>query len=70
MSLHDLEDPGMRQLLMDVPTAFEILPAQAHALEAAGRQVLRKNPEFQRLRRSLGAQSMATGHASPGAETP
>jgi NTE family protein len=70
VSLHDLEDPGMRQLLMDVPTAFEILPAHAHALEAAGRQVLRKNPEFQRLRRNLGAQSMATGPAPPGADTP
>ncbi|RZL89586.1 MAG: patatin-like phospholipase family protein [Variovorax sp.] len=70
VSLHDLEDSGMRQLLMDVPTAFEILPAHTHDLEAAGRLALRENPEFQRLRRSLGAQSMATGPASPGVDTP
>jgi len=68
--LNDLTDPGMRRLLMDVPTAFEILPAHARALTAAGRQVLRANREFQRLRRSLGAQSMATGPESPDAQTP
>lgn len=70
VSLHDLKDPRMRHVLMDVPTAFEILPAHAHALEAAGRQVLRDNPEFQRLRRSLGVQSTATAGALPGAQTP
>lgn len=69
-SLSDLKNSGKRRLLMDVPTAFEILPAHAHDLQAAGRQVLRENPEFQRLRRSLGAQSMATGPAPSGAEKP
>jgi len=60
----------MRQLLMDVPTAFEIRPAHARDLEAAGRQVLRENPEFERLRRRMGAQSIATGPVPPDAETP
>ncbi|MDM0116659.1 patatin-like phospholipase family protein [Variovorax sp. J22R133] len=70
VSLHDLKDARMRQLLMDVPTAFEILPAHAHDLEASGRQVLRDNPEFQRLRRRLGVRSMTARIASPGVETP
>ncbi|MGO4392982.1 patatin-like phospholipase family protein [Variovorax sp. M-6] len=70
VSLRDLKNSRMRQLLMNVPTAFEILPTHAHALEAAGRQVLRENPEFQRLRHSLDSQPMAAGTAPPGAETP
>ncbi|MGJ7510292.1 patatin-like phospholipase family protein [Variovorax sp. GT1P44] len=70
VSLHDLKDSRLRQLLLDVPTAFEILPAHARELQAAGRQVLRENPEFQRLRRSLDSQSMAASIGPPGAETP
>jgi len=64
VSLRDLKDERMRKVLMDVPTAFEILPAHARDLEAAGRQALRDHPEFQRLRRSLGTPAMATGSAS------
>lgn len=61
VSLRDLRDEADREILLHVPTAFEILPVHARKLEAAGRRVLRDSPEFQRLRRSLGAQDEATG---------
>ena len=55
VSLRDVRDPVLREPLLRVPTAFEILPTQVRELQAAGRQALREAPEFQRLRRTLGA---------------
>ena len=52
--LRDLQDPRLRESLLNVPTAFEILPSHSKQLRAAGRALVRANPEFQRLRRSLG----------------
>nr|WP_207190110.1 patatin-like phospholipase family protein [Ramlibacter ginsenosidimutans] len=52
--LRDLQDPRLRETLLHAPTAFEILPEHSKQLQAAGRALLRANPEFQRLRRSLG----------------
>jgi NTE family protein len=51
--LRDLPDGDRRSALLQVPTAFEILPAYSHDLQEAGRELLRASPEFQRLRRSL-----------------
>ena len=56
VSLRGLRDPDVRRTLMNVPTAFTILPIQVRRLQIAGRQALRESPEFQRLRRSLAAQ--------------
>lgn len=55
VSLRGLRDPDLRDRLLNVPTAFEILPLQVRELQTAGRMALRDSPEFQRLRRSLGA---------------
>ena len=52
--LRDLQDEELRKTLLQVPTAFEILPEHSRQLQEAGREVLRASPEFQRLRRSLG----------------
>lgn len=57
LRLRDLPDEEERKTLLHVPTAFEILPAHSRQLQEAGRRVLRRSPEFQRLRRSLGLDS-------------
>ncbi|MDB5968011.1 MAG: hypothetical protein JWQ90_461 [Hydrocarboniphaga sp.] len=56
VSLRGLHDPAVRRTLMNVPTAFTILPIQVRQLQIAGRRALRESPEFQRLRRSLAAE--------------
>ena len=70
--LRDLQDTELRKRLLQVPTAFEILPSDSRQLQEAGREVVRASPEFQRLRRSLGlearfvaAEDDAAGEAQP-----
>jgi NTE family protein len=58
--LRDLADKERRQTLLQVPTAFEILPSHSRQLQEAGRELVRASPEFQRLRRSLGLAADAT----------
>jgi NTE family protein len=53
ISLHDVEDSGLRHMMLTVPTAFTIDPEQVHHLVEAGREALRQSPEFKRLRGSL-----------------
>lgn len=53
ISLRDVRDSAMRARLLQVPTAFTILPWQVRQLEEAGRAALRFSPQFQRLRASL-----------------
>lgn len=53
VSLRDLGDDGMRRQLLQVPTAFTILPWQVRRLQEAGSAALRASPEFQRLRADL-----------------
>jgi len=55
VSLRDVPDAEERQLLLQVPTAFTITPADERRLQAAGRATLRASPEFRRLRESLKA---------------
>jgi hypothetical protein len=43
----------LRQSLLQVPTAFTITPDYVEQLQAAGRDVLRQSPEFQRALESL-----------------
>ena len=59
VSLRSLADEQDRDILLHVPTAFEILPAHARQLQSAGRRVLRDSPEFQRLRQGLGVRDDA-----------
>lgn len=55
IGLRDVEDPAARRALLQVPTAFTIDARQVKHLEQAGREALRRSPEFQRLRDRLGA---------------
>jgi NTE family protein len=67
VSLRDVKDSGVRQALLQVPTALTILPGQAHQLVNAGREALRDSAEFQRLTESLvRADATPSLHAGPG----
>ena len=54
VNLRDSSEADERRFLLQVPTAFSIGEGETTRLIAAGRNVLRASPEFQRLRRSLG----------------
>jgi NTE family protein len=45
----------VRRRLLQVPTAFSISGPEVTDLIEAGRQVLRRSPEFEALLRSLGS---------------
>jgi NTE family protein len=53
VSLRDVEDPTLRNLILAVPTAFSIDAEEVRKLVQAGREALRNSPEFQRLRHAL-----------------
>jgi NTE family protein len=53
VSLHDVQDSGLRRAVITIPTAFTIDPAQVQHLIAAGREALRRSPGFQHLVGSL-----------------
>lgn len=57
VNLRDAEGEQRRSLLQ-VPTAFTISGAEVNGLIEAGRQVLLRSPEFEALRRSLGARQV------------
>ncbi|MGZ8727176.1 MAG: patatin-like phospholipase family protein [Aeromicrobium sp.] len=72
VSLAEVQDQELRRSLLAVPTAFTIAPDQVGELVAAGREVLRQSPEFQRLHRSLERETREGGapsaaHAGSGA---
>jgi NTE family protein len=74
VSLRDLKNAKLRSRLLQVPTAFTILPIQVRELVLAGRAALRDSAEFQRLRDSLHAERIQLAldtHASDdGIEAP
>jgi NTE family protein len=53
ISLHDVPDPRVRRTILTVPTAFTISADQVDLLIGAGREALRRSPQFQALRASL-----------------
>ncbi|MGM9491060.1 patatin-like phospholipase family protein [Ideonella sp. YS5] len=53
VSLRDVPDEEERQLMLQVPTAFTITPADERRLQEAGRAALRASAEYQRLKASL-----------------
>jgi NTE family protein len=65
LSLRGLQEPELRRSLLRVPTALTILPIQVEELQRAGRQVLRESNAFERLRRSLHAQSEGAAEPVP-----
>jgi NTE family protein len=46
------DDVG-RRLLLQIPTAFSIAPAEVSSLIEAGRSTLRESPEFKALMKSM-----------------
>ncbi|WP_255368705.1 patatin-like phospholipase family protein [Polaromonas sp. OV174] len=53
VNLRDTPEWADRQTLLQIPTAFSIAPTDVGRLIDAGRQVLRRSPEFQSLLRAL-----------------
>ena len=58
-SLRDMPDPQLRARLQAVPTGFKLTTQQVDELIAAGRSLLRGNPEFRELLQQLGGSSAA-----------
>jgi NTE family protein len=54
VSLRDIPDPAERTRLSKVTTSFDLEPDEVAALVAAGRALLRDNPEFRRMVGKLG----------------
>lgn len=50
----DIQQPERRRFFNQVPTSFALSEEQVDRLIAAGREMLRENPEFQRLLADLG----------------
>ena len=58
-----MPDEALRQQLLQVPTAFTILPLQVRQLREAGRRTLRASAEFQKLVQGLQAQDASVADA-------
>ena len=63
VSLRGVPDEALRQHLLQVPTAFTILPLQVRQLREAGRLTLRASAEFQELVQGLQAQDRSVADA-------
>ena len=55
LSFRDLQEPDRRLLFNRMPTSFRLSDEQVDELIRAGRELLRSNPEFQRLLADLAA---------------
>lgn len=55
VSFDDEKDERQRHFFNNLPTSFSLAPEQVEKLKAAGRQLLKANPGFQRLARKLSA---------------
>jgi NTE family protein len=53
-SFRDIQQPERRRFFNQVPTSFALSEDQVDRLIAAGREILREDPEFQRLLADLG----------------
>ena len=53
-SFRDIQQPERRRFFNQVPTSFALSEEQVDRLIAAGREILREDPEFQRLLADLG----------------
>ena len=52
-----LTDQPTRYLVNKVPTSFNLTDEQVEAMKKAGRDLLRANPEFQRMLKDMAATS-------------
>ena len=57
VALRDVADPVARDRLARIPTSFDLGAEQVDELVAAGRALLRGNPEFRRLLEALGGKA-------------
>ena len=64
LGFHDLESPEERQYFDSVPTSFNLSDEQVDRLIEAGRELLRKDPDFQRLLADLGGAHL-TSESTP-----
>jgi NTE family protein len=58
VSLRDVPDEALRRQLLQVPTAFTILPLQVRQLRKAGRLTLRASPDYRALLQRFGSQAV------------
>ena len=65
LDLQDVPELERRHFLNQIPTSFSLTDEQVDSLIAAGGDLLRSHPEFQRLMRDLAADSQAP-EAKPG----
>lgn len=54
VDLRDIQDPALRDFINRVPTSFSLTGEQVDKMIAAGRQLLRDNPEFRELLATVG----------------
>jgi NTE family protein len=54
VGFRDVQQPDQLQFFNQVPTSFSLSDEQVDELIAAGRELLRKNPDFQRFLAGLG----------------
>lgn len=62
-SFRGIPDPEQRRFFNRVPTSFALSDEQVDRLIAAGRKIIRNNPEFQRLVADLGGRDPGTVNA-------
>ena len=60
LGFDDLESPEARQYFNRVPTSFNLSEKQVDRLIEAGRELLRNNPDYQRLLADLGGATVQT----------
>ena len=63
LSFESVPDGPLRRFLNEIPTSFALSDEQVDRLIATGRALLRENPDFQRLVRSLGGKVPAQAPA-------
>lgn len=64
LSFEDVPDLPLRRFLNEIPTSFVLDKEQVAQLIATGRELLRNNPDYQRLLTGLRAQADAAGPAT------
>jgi NTE family protein len=68
LSFEEVPEGPLRRFLNDIPTSFALSTDQVDKLIATGRELLRTNPEFQRLLASLRGQAGPAVPASKGGQ--
>lgn len=66
LSFKDVDEPALLQFFNAVPTSFSLTDEQVDKLILAGRELLRRHPEFQRLLAAWGGDTGAVPPASSG----